>query len=69
MHIHGDLEEVWRSHYQAKLRKSGYDEREQSEDIDLATKALRKFAKWLHEPEPAKKSLKERLQEIMSELD
>ena len=69
LHIHGDLEDVWRYHYQRKLPRSGCNEREQSEDPDLATKALRKLAAWLHEPEPAKKSLKERLGEIMKELD
>ena len=69
VHIHGDLEEVWRSHYQNKLRKSGYREREQASDPDLATKALKLFSKWLHEQGRAGKSMKERLQEILREMD
>ena len=48
VHIHGDLECCWRSSYQRKLTKSGYRNREQSEDPEEVTKALRRFARWLH---------------------
>ena len=48
VHIHGDLESCWRNSYQRKLTKSGYRQREQSEDPEIATKALRRFARWLH---------------------
>ena len=48
VHIHGDLECCWRNSYQRKLTKSGYRNREQSEDPEEATKALRRFARWLH---------------------
>ena len=69
LHIHGDLETVWRSHYQRKLLKSGCRTRKQSEDPDIATKALRLFAQWLHDTEDPKPSLKEQLAAIMNNLD
>ena len=46
--IHGDLEQVWRNHYQKALLKSGYRVRKQPNDPDTCTRALRRFAKWLH---------------------
>ena len=47
LHIHGDLEEVWRGKYQDKLHKSSYRCREQSKEADEATKAIRTFARWV----------------------
>ena len=69
MQIHGDLETVWRSHYQTKLYKSGFKTREQSLDVDMATKALRRFADWLHATEEPKPSLKQRLASILEDLE
>ena len=68
MHIHGDLEVVWRSHYQNKLLKSGYREREQATDSDLATAALRRFKDWLRTTEEPQLSVKQKLQEILKGL-
>ena len=47
LHIHGDLEEVWRGRYQDKLHNSYYRCRDQSKEADVATKALRMFARWV----------------------
>ena len=47
LHIHGDLEEVWRGRYQDNLHKSFYRCREQSKEADEATKGLRVFARWV----------------------
>ena len=69
LHIHGDLEEVWRSHYQTRLQKSTYKTREQSLDPDTATAALRRFARWLHQNGQPKPSLKEQLTAILKGLD
>ena len=66
MHIHGDLEEVWRDHYQTKLRKSGYRERKQAVDIDLATAALRKLANWLWTSDEPQPSVRQQLQSILN---
>jgi len=66
--IHGDLQTVWRYSYQPGLAKSQFQDREQSRDIDKATKALRLFAKWLHD-DTTKPSLKEQLQGILQNLD
>ena len=65
IHIHGDLEEVWRDSYQDSLHKSHYRVRLQSTDPDTATKGLRRFAKWLN-GEKTGPSLKEKLLEILS---
>ena len=59
VHIHGDLEEVWRSHYQAQLLKSTFKGREQSKDPDTASAALKRFAKWIHKDGQPQPSLKE----------
>ena len=67
--IPGDLEEVWRSHYQTRLQKSTYKTREQSLDPDTATAALRRFARWLHQDGQPKPSLKEQLTAILKGLD
>ena len=67
LHIHGDLEDVWRHAYQGGLSKSHYRVREQSTDPDTATKALRRFKKWLHGKGNGP-SLKEKLQEILDRL-
>ena len=67
--IHGDLEQVWRSHYQQALLKSGIKTRDQSEDPDTATRALRRFAEWLHDGDEPKPSLKQQLAAIMEGLD
>ena len=65
LHIHGDLEDVWRHAYQDRLSKSHYRVREQSGDPDTATKALRKLAKWLHQRGQSTMSFKEKLQEFL----
>ena len=69
LHIHGDLEGVWRAHYQGKLLKSGLKTREQAPDSDQATKALRRFAKWLHDTEEPKPSIRQQLNAILANLD
>ena len=65
LHIHGDLEEVWRDHYQSKLRKSGYRVREQTTDPDLATAALRRLKEWILSDEAPKPSVKQQLESIL----
>ena len=67
LHIHGDLEGVWRHAYQGNLSQSHYRVREQSTDTDAATKGLRRFKKWLHGKGNGP-SLKEKLQEILDKL-
>jgi hypothetical protein len=55
MHIHGDLEQVWRLSYQDKMDRSNYRVRTQSRDPDVCTKALRELVTWFHdtgEPKP-----------------
>ena len=47
LHIHGDLEQVWRGSYQDTLSQSHYRAREQSTNPDTATKGLRRFTKWI----------------------
>ena len=69
MHIHGDLELVWRHSYQDQLDRSNYRVREQSTDVDLATKALRKLAMWISKGGQPKAELKERLQGILEDMD
>ena len=69
LHIHGDLETVWRSHYQGKLSKCGYRTREQSNDPDVATKALKRFAQWLHQDGAPKPSVKTRLAQLMADIE
>ena len=69
LHIHGDLEGVWRAHYQGKLLKSGNKTRDQAAGSDEATKALRRFATWLHETEEPQPSLREQLTAILNGLD
>ena len=69
LHIHGDLECVWRHSYQGGLSRSHYRVREQSTDPDTATKALLLFAKWLHETnQQPTMTFKERLKEFMETL-
>ena len=67
IHVHGDLEEVWRDAYQDGLHKSHYRVREQSKDADTATKALRSFAKWINGRKIGP-TLKEKLREILAAL-
>ena len=67
--IHGDLEQVWRSHYQSALLKSGVKTREQSEDPDTATRALRRFAEWLYDGNEPQPSLKQQLAAILEGMD
>ena len=69
MHIHGDLELVWRLSYQDKLDKSNYRVREQSTDVDTATKALRKLAKWFTKGGDPKAEVRERLEGILEDLE
>ena len=47
VHIHGDLEEVWRHSYQDRLDASHYRTREQSTDPDTACKALRRLVRFI----------------------
>ena len=68
LHIHGDLECVWRSHYENKLVKSGLKTREQSLDSDLATRALRRFADWLHQDQQPPPSVRQQLEAILANL-
>ena len=65
--IHGDLPSTWRSSYQPSIPRSNFPDRRQSGNPDEATKALRLFAKWLNE-EKETQTLKEKLQEILSQL-
>ena len=65
--IHGDVQTCWRSNYQPKLGKSKFDDRRQSLDADLAAKAQRLFAMWLHEDQP-KPSIKQQLQAVLASL-
>ena len=67
--IHGDLEDVWRGSYQDRLHKSSYRCREQPTDPDAATKALRLFARWLHQDGNPEPSLKEKLKALVKDLD
>ena len=67
IHVHGDLEEVWRDSYQDSLHKSHYRVREQSTDPDTATKALRSFARWINGKKIGP-TLKEKLREILAAL-
>ena len=69
LHIHGDLECVWRSHYETKLVKSGLKTREQSLDTDTATRALRRFADWLHQNQQPPPSVRQQLEAILENLD
>ena len=69
MQIHGDLELVWRNHYEKRLLKSGLKTREQSEDPDTATRALFRFAHWLHQDDLPKPSLKQQLASLLDSLD
>ena len=48
VHIHGDLECVWRHSYQDRLDVSHYRTREQSTNPDLACKALRRLMRFFH---------------------
>jgi hypothetical protein len=63
VHIHGDLECVWRHSYQDRLDISHYRTREQSTNPDLACKALRRLVKFFHGAKT--KSFKEQLQAFM----
>ena len=69
LHIHGDLECVWRGHYESKLLKSGLKTRGQSEDPDTATAGLKRFAAWLHKDGQPPPSLKQRLKNILDSLE
>ena len=69
LHIHGDLEGVWRGHYQSKLLKSTCKTREQSLDPDTSTAALKRFAKWIHKDGRPQPSLKQKLAAILKDLD
>ena len=69
MQIHGDLESVWRNHYQDTLLKSGLKTREQSAHPDDATKALQRFAAWLHQDDQPKPTVKQQLAAILANLD
>ena len=69
LHIHGDLQSIWRGHYEPKLMKSGNKTREQSTDTDTATAALRRFAKWIHKDGRPPPSLKQRLRSLLEEMD
>ena len=63
VHIHGDLECVWRHSYQDRLDVSHYRTREQSTNPDLACKALRRLVKFFHGAKT--KTFKEQLRAFM----
>ena len=69
LHIHGDLEVVWRNHYQGQLIKSGNKNRKQSTNADEATRALKRFAGWLHSSDEPKPSIRQQLATILATLD
>ena len=46
VHLHGDLYDVWNKYYQKDLRESAVKIRDQSRDPQVATAALRVFAKY-----------------------
>ena len=69
LHIHGDLEVVWRNHYQGQLIKSGNKNRKQSTNADEATRALKRFAGWLHSSDEPKPSIRQQLAAILATLD
>ena len=67
--IHGDLLVTWRTSYQPSTPKYiKFVDRCQSKDVDTATRALRTFAKWLHQDQP-KPSIKQQLQTMLANLD
>ena len=65
--IHGDLYTTWKDWYQTKVPKTQYHDREQSKDIDTATKALRLFAEWLTD-KVDKVNIKKQMMELVSKL-
>ena len=69
INIHGDLEDVWRHSYQGQLSKSNYRVREQATDPDTATKALRKFVKWLNKTGEPEVSVREQLKDILAKME
>ena len=69
LHIHGDLETVWRGHYESKLLKSGLKTRDQSMDADTATAGLRRFSGWLHQAGQPPPSLKQQLRKILDTME
>ena len=60
---------MWRSHYQGQLIKSGNKNRKQSINADEATRALKRFAQWLHDSAEPKPSLRQQLAAILANLD
>jgi hypothetical protein len=46
VHLHGDLHGVWNKHYQKDVPEATIKIREQSRDPQVATAALRTFARW-----------------------
>ena len=69
VHIHADLEKIWRGHYESDLRKSGLKDRNQSSESDVATAGLRRFTKWLHQDGLPPPSLRQQLRHILENLD
>ena len=59
VHIHGDLHQVWGRNYQEDVPASVYSIRNQSKDPAVATKALRKLAKWMGRGMPYNTTLKQ----------
>jgi len=54
IHVYGDLQCIWRDHYQPNLKQSDYEGREQALDYQCATAALRRFRTFLgRDPPPA----------------
>ena len=54
VHIHGDLPDIWREHYQPRMLPCSANIREQSPDAQLATAALRSLREYFdrHPPPP-----------------
>ena len=69
LHIHGDLEIVWRNHYENTLLKNGLKTREQSLDPDTACRALRRFAQWLHANQNPPPTVRQQLEAILANLN
>ena len=68
LQIHADLEGVWRGSYQPTLLKDGLKNRDQSQDPDTATRALRRFAQWLHQDQQPPPTVRQQLEAILASL-
>ena len=69
VHIHADLEKIWRGFYESDLQRSSTKDREQSTDADVATAGLRRFSKWLWRDGAPKPSLRQQLYKMLENCD